>query len=172
MNEQKAKPDETRPEKEYSEVLTKYRNLLTTKIFEKSEQIKNEFRSFAKVNGMSVITVPDAIEAYTGDKIRLKLTFMAPQPDRAQINLTLFFTSPKEFYLSIAHTPEPLKEFYPGEKITDEDLRYLKELYEDLFISNVYIICYDKDHLIAGDETRYSSFIDIIEELYQEPRKF
>ena len=158
---------------EYSDIKTKYRNLLTSKIFEKSEQIKNEFRSFAKINGLTVSSVPDSLEAYSGDKMKIKLTFMTPQPDRAQGQLTIFFTSPKEFYLNIAHTPEPLKEIYPGENVTASNLKELKDTYEDLLISDVYITSIDRDQLTAsGKETRYSHFIDIIEELYSEPRKF
>ncbi len=173
MTEDKGKkPADNKMSSEYSAVLIKYRNLLTSKILEKSEQIKNEFKSFAKVNGLSISSIPDAIEAYAGDKIKLKLSFMTPQPDRAQAHLTIFFTSPKEFYLIISHTPEPVKEFYEGEKVSAGDLKVLKNLYEDLFISDVYLVSYDKDQLTVGDAARYSNFIDIIEELYKEPRKF
>jgi hypothetical protein len=158
---------------EYSDIRTKYRNLLTSKIFEKSEQIKNEFKSFAKIHGLSVSSIPDSLEAYSGDKIKIKLTFMTPQPDRAQGLLTIFFTSPKEFYLNIAHTTEPLKEIYPDEKVTSAALKDIKNSYEDLLISDVYITSIDKDQLSSsGKEIRYSHFIDIIEELYSEPRKF
>jgi hypothetical protein len=157
----------------YEERLNKYRDLLTTKIFEKTEQIKEEYRIFARTNGLTVTAVPDSLEAYEGDKLKIKLSFLKPMPDRAQIFLTVYFTSPKEFYINIYHTSEILSEVFSGENITQDDLNRVDKLHNELQTSDVFLSYYDRDRISdSREDEKFNSFMEILEELYRAPRKF